>query len=130
MNRQNPYLKEQDPDLFIAINISLKLTNYKLEIFSEDFLIHCWKPFVKALKTFINPLSQLQQEEEARYREKVKIYEEEYRQWKKSKDTEIDVPVRPKPPLFRELEANGYGKTEGEGNKLTWKANSVDAVYS
>lgn len=32
--------------------------------------------------------------------------------------------------LFRELEANGYGKTEGEGNKLTWKANSVDAVYS
>lgn len=25
--------------------------------------------------------------------------------------------------LFRELEANGYGITEGEGNKLIWKAN-------
>lgn len=50
------------------------------------------------IKIFINPLYRLQQEEKARYEEQLKIYEEEYRQWKKSKDTEIDPPVRPKPP--------------------------------
>lgn len=33
-----------------------------------------------------------------RYQEKLKIYEEEYRQWKKAKDIEIDSPIRPKPP--------------------------------
>ena len=50
------------------------------------------------IRIFINSLSRLQQEEETRYRERLKIYEEEYRQWKKSKDTEPDAPVRPKPP--------------------------------
>ena len=32
--------------------------------------------------------------------------------------------------LFRELEANGFGTTEGDGKKLIWKANSVDVVDS
>ena len=50
------------------------------------------------IQVFIKPLSRLQQEEEARYWDRVEIYEEEYRQWKKSKDTNIDAPVRPKPP--------------------------------
>lgn len=50
------------------------------------------------MKVFINPLSRLQQEEEARYKDRLKIYEEEYHQWKKSKDIEIEAPVRPKPP--------------------------------
>ena len=50
------------------------------------------------IKIFIDPLYRLQQEEEVRYKEKLKIYEEEYRQWKKAKDTEIDPPTRPKPP--------------------------------
>ena len=50
------------------------------------------------IQIFISPLSRLQQEEEARHRDKVKIYDEEYRQWKKSKDIEIDAPTRPKPP--------------------------------
>ena len=50
------------------------------------------------IKVFINPLYRLQEEEEARYQEKLKIYEEEHRQWKKAKDNEIDPPIRPKPP--------------------------------
>ncbi|GAB4527988.1 MAG: hypothetical protein Tsb0014_09000 [Pleurocapsa sp.] len=50
------------------------------------------------IKIFIDPVYRLQREEEMRYKEKLKIYEEEYRQWKKAKDTEIDPPTRPKPP--------------------------------
>ena len=32
--------------------------------------------------------------------------------------------------IFRELEDNGYGITEGERNKLSWKSNTVDSVDS
>lgn len=54
LNRKNPYLKEQDFHLFIAIDASLKLADYRSENFSEDFLIYCWNPFVNAWKTFIS----------------------------------------------------------------------------
>ena len=50
------------------------------------------------IKIFIDPICKLQQEEEVRYMERLNIYEEEYRQWKKAKDNEIDPSVRPKPP--------------------------------
>lgn len=52
------------------------------------------------IKVFINSLSQLQQEEDKRYQTElsISIYEEEYRQWRKSKNTDIDPPVRPKSP--------------------------------
>ena len=49
------------------------------------------------IKVFINSLSQLQ-EEDKRYQTELSIYEEEYRQWRKSKNTDIDPPVRPKSP--------------------------------
>ena len=39
------------------------------------------------------PLQRLQQEEELLCKDKLKIYEEEFRQWKKTKDTETDAPV-------------------------------------
>ena len=54
MNRKNPYLKEHDLHLFIAIDASLKLADYRSENFSEDFLIYCWNPFVNTWKTFIS----------------------------------------------------------------------------
>ena len=54
LNRENPYQQEQDPHLFIAIDASLKLADYRSECFSEDFLTGYWNPFVKAWKIFIS----------------------------------------------------------------------------
>lgn len=54
LNKENPYRKEQDPHLFIALDASLKLTDYSSENFSKDFLKHCWNPFVNAWRTFIS----------------------------------------------------------------------------
>ncbi|MEM8723468.1 MAG: DUF3987 domain-containing protein [Cyanobacteria bacterium P01_G01_bin.39] len=86
----------------LPINTNLKLieaTNfYAYPILYSGICAESGSGKLPLIKVFINPLSQLQQEEEARYQEKMKVYEEEYRQWKKSKDTEIDAPVRPKPP--------------------------------
>jgi hypothetical protein len=53
LSKENPYQKEQDPHLFIAIAFSLKLADYRSENFSEQFLVECWNPFVKAWKKYI-----------------------------------------------------------------------------
>ena len=50
------------------------------------------------INIFIKPLEKLQQEEERQHQDKLKTYEEESRHWKKSRDTETDAPVKPKPP--------------------------------
>ena len=86
----------------LPINTNLKLIEatdfYAYPILYSGICAESGSGKSPLIKVFINPLSKLQQEEEARYRDKLKIYEEEYRQWKKSKDTEIDALVRPKLP--------------------------------
>ncbi|MEM8723470.1 MAG: hypothetical protein AAGE84_30010 [Cyanobacteria bacterium P01_G01_bin.39] len=54
LNKENPYLKEQDPDLFIAIDTALKLIDFKSENSSKDFSIQYWNPLIKSMKTFIS----------------------------------------------------------------------------
>lgn len=53
LSKENPYQNKEDPYLFDAISLSLKLADYKSENFSEDFLTDCWNPYVKAWKKYI-----------------------------------------------------------------------------
>lgn len=55
----------------------------------------CKSPLIKAI---IKPLLQLQSEEDKRYQKELAIYQEQYQQWKKAKDTSLEPPEKPKLP--------------------------------